>query len=175
MPKIFINPGHAPGIDPGAVSPDTGLQEADVVLKVGKLMKKYLDDIGYQTYLVQNDSLGYICREANDWGADLFVSIHCNSAENRSAHGVETWLYAGSVQGRKLAQAIQNQIIDNIPINDRGLKTSTGLYVLRNTDMPSALVELGFLSNTTDEKMLADEYYQDEFAKALARAITDII
>ena len=182
MPKIFINPGHSPdfnsGGDPGAVSPRTGLKEAEVALKVGTLVKQYLEVVGYEVYLLQSDSLGYICNESNNWDSDYFVSIHCNASANYSAKGAETWVCAGSVKGRRLGDAIQKQIIDNIPITDREIKIATpginGLYVLTNTDCPAVLVEMGFITNEYDEKLLGDSHYQDEFARCIARGISDV-
>jgi N-acetylmuramoyl-L-alanine amidase len=178
MPKIFINPGHSPdfnnGGDPGAVSPRTGLKEAEVALKVGTLVKQYLEAVGYEVYLLQSDSLGYICDESNNWDSDYFVSIHCNAAANYSAKGCETWIYSGSVKGRRLADSIQEEIIKNIPIVDRGIKVSNGLYVLKNTNMPSVLVELGFVTSEVDEQLLSDSHYQDEYARCIARGISNM-
>lgn len=74
-----------------------------------------------------------------------------------------------------LASYIQNQIVDALDTTDRGVKIATpgvnGLYVLTNTDMPAVLVELGFISNSDDEKILANN--QDALARALARGVTD--
>ena len=78
--KVFLNPGHCIGADPGACG--CGLQEASVAMEVGKLAQKYLDAAGVETKLFQADSLGEISATSNAWGSDLFVSIHCNSAGN---------------------------------------------------------------------------------------------
>lgn len=177
--KVFNNPGHAPGgtPDPGAVNPITGLRECDVVLAVGKLVDGYLCAAGCSTQLLQSDSLSYVVSAANSWEADVFVSIHCNSAVNTAAKGTETWYCHGSRGGKVLAGYIQQQITASLPVIDRGLKEATpgvnGLYVLSNTDMPAALVELAFISNPSDERLLADAAAQDEFARAIARGITD--
>ena len=177
--KVFNNPGHAPNgnPDPGAVNPNTGLRECDVALAVGALVEGYLRAAGCSTLLVQNDSLSHIVGVANSWGADVFVSIHCNSAANIEAQGTETWYCHGSGEGKALAGYIQHQITASLPIVDRGIKEATpgvnGLYVLSNTDMPAALVELAFISNPDDERMLADQAMQDEFARTIARGVTD--
>lgn len=169
--KCFINPGHAPGgnPDPGAVSAATGLRESDVAANVGKLAADYLRAAGVDVFVFQSDSLGTICREANE-GADIFVSIHCNSAASVQANGTETFCHAGSSRGRVLAQCIQSQIVNSVDVTDRGVKTA-GFYVLTNTDMPAVLVELAFISNAHDEKLLAAK--QDDFARAIARGVTD--
>ncbi len=180
MPKVFINPGHAPGgnPDPGAVNSATGLRECDVALIIGQKVAGYLKAVGYEVSLVQSDDLANdVVGSANHWGADLFVSIHCNSATNSSAQGAETWYCFNSIRGRKLAQCIQNQLYGYLPVVDRGLKEAkpgvNGLYVLTNTDMPACLVETAFISNPDDERILSDIGRQDDFAKAIARGVTD--
>jgi N-acetylmuramoyl-L-alanine amidase len=105
-------------------------------------------------------------------GADVFASIHCNRVANiPEAKGTEIFCFAGSVTGRKLAQCIQAQLV-GLGMVDRGVKT-TPLYVTGHTEAVAALVELGFLSNTEDAAKLGDPHWQDEFARAVARGLTD--
>ena len=179
MAKVFMNPGHAPQgqPDPGAVNASTGLRECDVALTIGNMVAGYLQGAGCETNILQDDSLSTVVETANNWPADLFISIHCNSAAATSASGAETWYCHNSGQGEKLAQCIQSQIVKSVPVIDRGLKEATpgvnGLYVLSNTDMTAVLVETAFISNDGDEKLLSDEHWQDEFARAIARGATD--
>ncbi|HWR08221.1 N-acetylmuramoyl-L-alanine amidase [Sporomusa sp.] len=178
MAKIFINPGHAPNgrPDPGAVNPITGLREADVVATVGSLVDTYLCLAGCETKILQSNSLDEVINAANAWRADLFVSIHCNSVDSPAPSGAETWYWFNSVKSKGLAGCIQQQIVSSLPVADRGLKEAMpgrSLYVLKYTDMPSALVELAFISNAEDEQLLADR--QDEFARAVARGVTDCL
>ncbi|WP_215828320.1 N-acetylmuramoyl-L-alanine amidase family protein [Pelorhabdus rhamnosifermentans] len=172
--KIFVNPGHAPNGEPdaGACNSETGLRECDVVASIGPLVASYLEKVGYEVQVLQDDSLSSICSAANDWMADLFVSIHCNSAENDLVKGGETYKYYGSVEGGKLANCIQNQLVKSLPIVDRGVKEA-GFYVIKNTNMTACLVETAFISNADDEKLLADSATQDKIAGAIARGITD--
>ena len=97
--------------------------------------------------------------------------------ESPYAEGTETWYCAGSNDGKHLAECIQSQIVNHLGTVDRGVKMATpgknGLYVLTNTDMPAVLVELAFISNEDDEKLLRNE--QDEFARAIARGVTDYV
>lgn len=179
MAKVFINPGHAldGNPDPGAVNAETGLRECDVALIIGRKVFTYLESAGCEAVMLQDDSLSSVVERANNWPADLFISIHCNSAAATSASGAETWYCHNSGQGEKLAQCIQSQIVKSVPVIDRGLKEATpginGLYVLSNTDMTAVLVETAFISNDGDEKLLADEHWQDEFARSIARGVTD--
>ena len=97
--KIFINPGHMPGVDSGAVNETYGVTEADIVKEIGAGVQQYLNRVGYDCMLVQSDNLcgespNYtnICASANGWKADLFLSIHCNAAAEE-AQGTETLVY----------------------------------------------------------------------------------
>ena len=175
--EVFLNPGHAPNghPDPGAVNEETGLRESDVALAVGKSAASYLNAAGVETELLQSDSLYEICETANSSDADIFVSIHCNAAEAEEANGTETWACTGSYRGSMLANCIQSQLVDALGTTDRGVKIATpgvnGLYVLTNTDMPAVLVELAFITNPSDEEILASA--QDALARAVARGVTD--
>ena len=166
--KIFINPGHCPGIDSGAVG--NGLKECDVALKIGTKVKNYLEKIGVETVLLQVDGLSEIANEANKSQSDLFVSIHCNSAAVDTAKGTETFHWNGSDAGQKLASKIQYQITNSIDVVNRGIKTAN-YAVLRLTDMPAVLVETAFINNPDDAKLLVEK--EDEFARAIARGVTD--
>ena len=183
--KVFINPGHDIKYDSGAVNPSTGLRECDVASSIGELVRQYLMAAGCECYLMQSDNLAptrsgrseyedrqgaTVTETANNWGADIFVSIHCNSATNTSARGTEAECYGGG-EGEKLAQCIQSQIVDSIGTIDRGVKYMPQLLVLKYTDMPAVLVETAFISNDEDAALLTDK--QDEFARAIARGVTD--
>ena len=171
--RVTINGGHAPNgqPDPGAVGA-TGLQEAIVSDKVGRLVADYLSKVGYDINYIQHDSLQEICNSSNNFDSDVFVSIHCNSATNPAATGTETFSYYNSSQGPKLANAIQQSIIEKMGTVDRGIKTA-GYYVLRNTDAVSVLIEMEFISNPQGESMLRDESMQDSFARAIAVGVTN--
>ena len=175
--KAFINPGHAPGgnPDPGAVNARTGLRESDVAAAVGNAAAQYLINAGIAAAVLQHDNLATVCDTANASGADLFISIHCNAAESPAALGTETYCYPGSTTGEMLAKAVQRQIVDSLHTVDRGVKLAipgqNGLYVLNNTSMPAILVELAFISNDHDADLLT--HYQDAFARAIARGVTD--
>ena len=176
--KITINGGHYPGKDSGAVG-ETRLQEAVVARDIMKRVSCFLRAVGYEILEVQENELYQITDASNSFGADLFVSIHCNAAGNTDAKGTETWYCNGSAGGMKLATCIQSQIIKAIGTVDRGIKNATphvnGLYVLTNTDAVAVLVETAFISNADDEALLSNEGKRDQFAAAIARGITDYV
>lgn len=187
--KVFLNPGHDTKYDSGAVHYDADgnvdLRECDVALKIGTAVKKYLEAAGCECYLMQSDNLAptpagrsdyddrqgmTVTETANEWGADIFVSIHCNAASG-TARGTEVECYSYMSDGGNLAQCIQNQIVGALGTVDRGVKEMSGLIVLRHTDMPAVLVETAFIDNDDDAALLTDKW--DDFARAIARGVTD--
>jgi len=178
--KVFLNPGHdqldlagTPDYDPGAVNEELGLYENEVAAAIGELVANYLVAAGCTVKSLQHESLSKIYDTANDWGADLFVSIHCNAYVNPAANGTETLYYPTDKEGMELADCINNQIVNTFDITDRGIKARTDLAVLNGTDMPAVLVETAFISNADDAIILRDQ--QDEMARAIARGVTDYI
>ena len=186
--KVVIDPGHAGrNIDPGAVNGSTGLQEADVALVISRQVASYLLNVGYEVKLTrteweqeETDDLSYRTALANDWGADIFISLHCNSAANQSAEGYEVWTSPGNTLGDKLATRIYGQIAAEFP--DRAGRTDysdgdpdkeSRFYVLVHTDAPVCLVEMAFISNDEEVGLLADAVWQDRYARAIARGVTD--
>lgn len=177
--KVCIDPGHGQH-DPGAVGPG-GTKEKDVALsvalKVGEWLKKHGIDV---VFTRTNDNPGFPTDEkqnlakrvsiANTAKADIFVSVHCNSAGNKQARGLETYCYALGGNGEKLARAIQEEVRKATGFIDRGVKTAN-FYVLRYTQMPAVLVELGFISNPDEEKILASTDFQAKAAEAIAKGI----
>ncbi len=179
--KVYINPGHDLDYDSGAVNPVSGLREADVAAKISKLVAGYLNAVGIATKSRQSDNLYYdssysdrpvaVVAEANEWNADLFISIHCNAAANYGAEGTEQEIYSYGGESNRLANCIQKQIVDSLGTVDRGVKEYPGLIVLKHTNMPAVLIETAFISNEHDAYLL--EHKTDDFARAIARGITD--
>jgi len=179
--KIVIDPGHG-GKDPGAIGL-TGAHEADVNLAVARKVAVLLQPVMTVVLTRHTDkSLGANvsadltarANVANQAGADVFVSIHCNSATDPAAHGTETHCYPGSVKGAVLAQCLQDRLVPALGLTDRGTKESN-FAVLRQSKMPAALVELAFISNSVEEKLLQSEDFQDRAALAIARGICDFL
>jgi N-acetylmuramoyl-L-alanine amidase len=110
MIKVFINPGHAPGgyPDPGAAGP-SGLRESDVAADVAAQVVNYLNCAGCQAIAYQSDSLQDICNQANNWDADLIVSIHCNSVSSAAATGMEIWTSRGQTRADRQATLIMHK------------------------------------------------------------------
>ena len=178
--KVFLNPGHDLVLDPGAVNNRKGLTEAELVAKIGAVCKEALERAGIEVKLLQQDNLAgesggwptSVCGRSNFWGADIFVSIHINSAGAETASGAETWAYQAGTRSDALAKCIQRQLIGTFDdLEDRGVRYSAGLCVLKNTSCPACLVECGFLSNDDEAELIANN--TEAFGKAIARGITD--
>lgn len=172
---IVLDPGHG-GHDPGAVGP-TGLREADVVLDVARRARLLFDAGGHDCRLTR-DADAYVTLEtradfANRLGADLFVSIHCNAAESRDAHGTETWYYEGSDVGEQIATLTQSHLLQRCGRRDRGIKATRSFSVLRRTRMPAVLVELAFISNRGEEYRLRHEGFRSLAAVAVYDAVNE--
>jgi N-acetylmuramoyl-L-alanine amidase len=165
--KIYLNPGHDRKLDSGAVNESMDLQECDLAYDLGCLVKERLEANGIAVILGQSDDLYAICDEANEAEVDLFVSIHFN-AFNKRATGTET-LISGTGGSLMLGHCIQSNIKAVLCLPDRGLKERPGLFVLRNTAMPAALVEVCFMDNDYDLRRYMGR--AEETAAAIATGI----
>lgn len=176
---VFINPGHSKNCNPDPGATGNGYKEADLAFKIGIRLASELVSCGvmseiYQQYegTTANAQLNQVPKRANASNADLFVSIHLN-AGSAVAKGTETLYAKNSVEGRKIATIINEELtkpIDDRTFKNRGPKEDVrNLLVLRATKMPAALVEVGFISNAEESAFIANHI--NEIAKALCRAI----
>lgn len=173
---IAINPGHYIGsenYDPGACNGTLGLREVDINIAVAKKLQPLLEAAGHEVVYIHRGELYEITAASNDANADLFVSIHCNSAGNESAAGTETFYFAGSTNGRALAALVSAEMV-GLGLTDRGIKNNP-LYVTRHTDAVAILVELGFLSNMAEGSKLGREEFQQDAAEAIFRGICNYV
>ena len=172
---IVVDPGHG-GSDPGAVVGN--IKEKDLNLDIGLRLKQLLEEGGARVFMTRENDIyvDYFTtpQMANEIGADLFVSIHNNSATNSSASGTET-LYYPDPEKKALAQAIQKALVKNIGLNDRGIKERPGLVVIRETKMPSALVEVGFLTNNNDLAQLKSDNFRQRAAEGIYEGIMEYL
>lgn len=175
--KIVIDPGHSGPFEPGACAGE--YREADISWYIARFLRAELKMRGHEVLLtrakyIDNDDLAFRAEVANRWKADLFISIHCNSAERIDAEGTETYYYPGSNRGKRLARCIQFCMTDAMLTEDRGIKEGD-FQVLRETICTAVLVECGFLSNAIDREMLTDSLEQWRMGAAIAVAVDDFI
>ena len=172
---VAIDPGHG-GHDPGAVGIGD-IHEADITLSIGRQVASLLQKSGLQAVLTRSDDteidLQPRVTTAEQVRANLFVSIHANSMgmDRPDVNGTETYYYSS---GEALAQTIQNSIVSGLGVEDRGIKQAR-FYVIKNTTMPSVLVETGYVTGNQDGPRLANSTYQSQMATAIARGILQYI
>src|SRR5690606_32472150 len=159
MRKVYVDPGHG-GSDPGAVG--NGVREADVALAVARQVADHLRRHGLDVRLSRTAdvarSLGARTDEANAWGADAYVSIHCNAHADPAANGFEVWHTIITSQSTRdeLARSIVRWLDQLTPLTNRGARATAGssgrdyYHANRATRMPAALVECGFVSHPQD-------------------------
>ena len=171
--KISINAGHtASGAGYGAVY--KGFRESEINRAVTAALTPKLKALGHTIHnstvdkaVTSNAYLQQTVKSANNSGAELFISIHCNASTAHTGHGVECWTYKGA-QHTEAKHICAN--LSNLGFRNRGIKDGRNLYVVKNTTAKAILIELFFLDNYTDRKRYL-ELGADEIADAIADAI----
>ena len=173
--KVFIDPGHG-GYDNGAVQ--NGVLEDEINLQISQKIEAKLKAKGVQVKMSRYDdtylSLTDRTIMSNNWGSDIFVSIHQNSATSSSANGIETYYYSTRQDSKELASEIQEDLIQSTNAVNRGVKTAN-YAVIRTSSMSSSLVECGFISNPTEAKNLSSSSYQDKVAEGIVNGIMEYL
>lgn len=173
---VMLDPGHG-GKDPGTSSGK--LDEKDVTLSVGLMVREYLANSNI-TVLMTRDKDEYMDKSdratfANDKDADVFVSLHCNYIEKDNVtSGVETYYLETAPNSEGLAQIVHKKVLGVTKADDRHIRTND-FVVIRKTNMPAILVEMGYLSNWEDVKKLAKEEYKNKMAYAIAAGIIEYL
>ncbi|MBR1931785.1 MAG: N-acetylmuramoyl-L-alanine amidase [Lachnospiraceae bacterium] len=173
-PLIVIDPGHG-GEDNGCSR--LNVDEKTINLQIGLALQERLMEMGYEVLMTRADDSYLTLQErvelANAARADAYISIHQNACEEDAVSGIETW-YDGRDEdksSKRLAQLVHKDVLLYTKAQDRELWDTDALYVIREAQMPSCLVETGFLSNTEDRKALLDEEYQARLVEGIASGI----
>ncbi|MCL1842191.1 MAG: N-acetylmuramoyl-L-alanine amidase family protein [Defluviitaleaceae bacterium] len=186
---VVIDPGHG-GTCPGTIH--NNIVEKDLVLDVSLMVAQLLEADPFITVYMTRRTDTYVpllrrAEFANELGADLFISIHANAAEIRRGvinpypNGVETWYTISELEeagnfvlnSREYAQIIQRHAVLNTGARDRGLREEPNFVVLRETNMPSVLLELGFITNPEEAARLANTQYRWLLAEAIYRGLVE--
>jgi N-acetylmuramoyl-L-alanine amidase len=167
MTKYGIDFGHGCGVDGGAVGI---MKEEDLINEVGKLLIIRLKKLGHEVVECRpnkasnlRNSLQQRCDRANDANINFYVSLHAN-AFNGKAHGTE--VFAMSPRAEKIAKDICREI-SLLGFFNRGVKSGSHLYVIRNTDMPAVLVEMCFIDSQRDVALFDAESMADAICLGL--------
>ncbi len=163
--KIYIDQGHNP-VNPNAGAEGFGLREQDIVFKIGTELARMLRENGnFEVRLSRptpetqlgtsaTTSLQARVNDANNWGADYFLSLHTNASVIESASGSEAFVYSSNSEAYNLAGNILYWLNQITGLQNRGITVRPGLFVLRRTNMPSVLLELGFITNYYDANLM---------------------
>ncbi|WP_027400237.1 N-acetylmuramoyl-L-alanine amidase family protein [Anaerovorax odorimutans] len=178
--KIFIDQGHNP-VNPNAGAEANGVIEQDVNYEVGVRLAELLNNNpNFEARLSRNSpteqlgtstltSLQARTDGANNWGADFFISLHANASNIVEASGSEAYVYMLESPAYYMATRILQGLNYRTGLPNRGVMTNQRLYVLRNTDMPAVLVEMGYLTNPTDAYLLSTD--PQSFAQGIYNGI----
>jgi N-acetylmuramoyl-L-alanine amidase len=172
---VIVDPGHG-GKDSGAIGIG-GTREKDIVLPIGRKLAQILEQNGVQVLLTRSSdyfvTLPGRVDMAERAGADVFVSIHANSAglDRPDVNGLETYYYD---TGLSLARIVHSSILRSVNVKDRGVRKAR-FYVLRKSSMPSILVETGYMTGRQDIARLRSTWYQNQMAEAIANGILQFL
>ncbi len=174
-PMVIIDPGHG-GWEPGAGKGK--INEKDIVLEISLEIEKLIKEKNIDYYMIRNDdtyvSLEDRARIANEKKSKLFISIHNNSFTDPSQGGILTAYNPYSLYGEEIAKIMQSRL-RVLGMRDRDIMPRPNLYVLRHTEMPSLLLEIGFMSNKKDFKLLTDSKFQKKCAAQIVSGIEEIL
>ena len=180
--KIYIDQGHNPQ-NPNAGAEGSGFREQDLTFEIGRLTADLLNtDPRFEARLsrptpdtvlgnTNAESLAARVRDANNWGANYFISLHANASTIPTATGTEGYVYSLNSLARPLAEDIIEGISEATGIPDRGVFARPSLYVLRRTAMPATLIEMGFITTQSEAELMA--YAPELFARGIYNGIVD--
>lgn len=180
---VTIDPGHG-GSDPGAVS-DKNTYEKTITLSMAKKLKGELEKMGATVYLTRSTDTDVARPYADDEEelqarvnvaekrcSDLFISLHINASVNKKASGISTYYFHKTSNDDKLAKCIHKQLTTNFKLPDMGAREAN-FYVIKRCTMPAVLMELGFISNKKEEKVISGNWFQNKAMDLVAEGIRD--
>lgn len=178
---IIVDAGH--GLPDGGAVGSTATMESDINLKIALKLKKEIEESGNKCIMTRSDENGISglvdasirkkhiedlknrAKIGNESNADIFISIHLNKISEEKYNGWQTFYRKNDIQGRKLAEEIQNTIKESTQReNKRKAAKISGIYIIDNVNIPITIVECGFLSNLEEEKLLNTDEYQQKLA-----------
>ena len=176
VPLVVIDAGHG-GFDLGTHS--KSYEEKQICLKTATYVRKYLEKAGYHVIMTRSRDeylpLKKRAEIANHAKCQILISIHCNSAKNTSAKGIEIFYTqktesTRAKKSKQLAQSVLSAMLAQTGADSRGIKEGN-FCVIRETKMPSILIETGFLTNEEERKKLSNDFYLDTVAKAITAGV----
>lgn len=179
LKTVVIDPGHG-GYDAGSIGIN-GTIEKNITLSISLKLGAILEKKGFNVvYTRESDNVTWPSDNkkdlaaraviANEASADIFISIHLNTFHMEDVEGTETYYNKASMEGKEIAKLIQDQIVKDVKSNDRGAQPGE-FSVLRKVTAPAILIELGYISNKSEESLLNSMSYQNKISQAIANGV----
>lgn len=181
---VVVDCGHG-GDDPGKVGVN-GVPEKEINLKIGKLVQKKLVSRGIKVEMTREEDEMFAGEESqnkkiedmkarvafiNETAPALTVSIHQNSYRDRDVRGAQVFYYSHSEEGKEAADIMQGALLALDAENKREEKANDSYYLLKRTEVPTIIVECGFLSNPQEAELLTGADYQEKVADAITEGV----
>ena len=181
---VVLDPGHG-GKDPGKVGADEEL-EKDINLAISLKVREKLEEDGMEVVMTREEDVMLSDGDAdnkkledlnrrigiiNEQQHAIAVSIHQNSYSDPAVRGAQVFYFTHSDKGKQAAEALQKELLEFDQENTRDIKANDTYYLLKKTEVPTVIVECGFLSCPGEAELLTDEAYQEELAGAIAKGI----
>ena len=181
---VVLDPGHG-GKDPGKVGADEEL-EKDINLAISQKVREKLEEDGMEVVMTREEDVMLSDGDAdnkkledlnrrigiiNEQQPAIAVSIHQNSYSDPAVRGAQVFYFTHSDKGKQAAEALQKELLEFDQENTRDIKANDTYYLLKKTEVPTVIVECGFLSCPGEAELLTDEAYQEELAGAIAKGI----
>ena len=180
---ITLDPGHG-GSDPGAIGA-SGLKEKQITLEISMRVKELLEKEGAKVFLTRTTDKDVYAPNASDRAelqarvnvaeknnSDLFISLHINSSVNKNVGGFSSYYYPKTDYDLKIAQAIQNKFAKNFGVDNLGVRQAN-FYVVKRCSMPATLLEMCFISNPKEEKLMKGKWFQKKTARLIVEGVKD--
>ena len=180
---ITLDPGHG-GSDPGAIGA-SGLKEKQITLEISMRVKELLEKEGAKVYMTRTTDKDVYSANASDRAelqarvnvaeknnSDLFISLHINSSVNKNVGGFSSYYYPKTDYDLKIAQAIQNKFAKNFGVDNLGVRQAN-FYVVKRCSMPATLLEMCFISNPKEEKLMKGKWFQKKTARLIVEGVKD--
>ena len=178
---ITLDPGHG-GSDPGAIGA-SGLKEKQITLEISMRVKELLEKEGAKVYMTRTKDVDVYGPNASDRaelqarvnvaeknGSDLFISLHINSSVNKSVGGFSSYYYPKTDNDLKIAKAIQDKFAKNFGVDNLGVRQAN-FYVVKRCSMPATLLEMCFISNPNEEKLMKGRWFQKKTARLIVEGV----
>ena len=178
---ITLDPGHG-GSDPGAIGA-SGLKEKQITLEISMRVKELLEKEGAKVFMTRTTDKDVYAPNASDraelkarvnvaekHNSDLFLSLHINSSVNKSVGGFSSYYYPKTDNDLKIAKTIQDKFAKNFGVDNLGVRQAN-FYVVKRCSMPATLLEMCFISNPKEEKLMKSKWFQKKTARLIVEGV----